>query len=148
MIKLLIVFEGLGLGFSPFLSSGYVERYLAAPLKTEYKIDYEVHGWMETSVPCKPGSMAVGHSYGGRAALLYAERCKTKAIILDDRPPIFARCTSETKREVTAFYREGFMRGCAVKGAKNVKLPSSVGHVQVPLDHGVKWEVRRLMGLL
>jgi len=137
MVKLLIIFEGLGLGFSPFLSSSYVERYLAQPLG----VKYEVHGWMETGLACRPNSQAVGHSYGGRAALLYAERCKTSAVILDDRPPIFAICKSSTTRPVTAFYREGLMRGCPVKGAENVEL----GHVMVPAQRVVHDKVREMM---
>lgn len=141
MLKLLILFEGLGLGFSPFLSSSYVERYLAQPIGAKY----EVHGWLETGLACRPNSIAVGHSFGGRAALLYAERCKTSAVILDDRPPPFALCTSSTTRPVTAFYREGMMRGCAVKGAVNVKLPSSVSHIAVPAQSEVHKKVKELL---
>lgn len=131
MIKLLILFEGLGLGFSPFLSSSYLEAYLARPLK----VAYQQHGWMVGSVPCpKEKALVVSHSFGIKQAGRFAERCKLPLLSLDPRNPPFAMSGGPLPKgvRVVNIYREGFMRGYPIEGAVNMKLPSSVGHVAVP----------------
>lgn len=144
-MKLLIIFEGLSpwlfLAWSPFMSASYVERQLAIPLGAKY----EVHGWLETSLPCRPNSVAAGHSFGGKAALLYSERCKVPAVIMDDRTPPLGSCSGRAIEKVTAFYREGWMRGCAIKGAQNIKLSNSVSHVAVPAQPEVHKTVREML---
>ena len=143
-MKLLILFEGLGVAFYPAFSSTAIRDLLAEPLHARY-VEY---GWTSTGAPCpKEPALVISHSFGIKAGEEFAERCHLPLLSLDPRMPPTGIGAGTAPRGVRTvnFYRTGFMTGYPLPGAENHRLSSSVDHINVPAQPEV-WRMVRKLG--
>lgn len=126
----LICFEGLGFG-------SYIRRYLIEPLLTKYSLNVTYHHWLSRG-PVRPKGkvICIGHSFGGPAALSWANRYGCDLLItLDPRArftgyPILGFTAPDSADVAVNFYQTSPLRGYPVRYSQNITVPA--GHTLVP----------------
>ena len=151
-MKTIVGFEGLASFPMRFIGRGIFDK-----LEEKYpgQFRFERYAWSETP-PIKSADMRliICHSFGVRGAIDLAKRCKSAGMdnfhlmLLDPRMPPCATSPDAPKNvDTVSFYRTGLMSGRVCGGATNYKLPSSVGHTEVPFHSDVFAMVEKLLGL-